>query len=502
VSLPRLEHKHVVFLVCVIGLFITVFDTTSAIVALPTIAHEFGTDLPTAQWVIIGNGLTIAALLVPIGRISDIVGRKRIYVLGALLLAIGALFAAWSSTIYGLIGARAFVGVGSAMTQGTAMAILIGSFEAKERARMLGLQLGAVGLGQIVGPSIGGWVTGTVGWRALFAITAVGMLVIAIASQRTLRRRAFRPQIERPFDYWGAVTFSTFLVGLLLTLTLGPGVGWLAPATLVGAGASLLLLALFVGVERRHAAPMMSLDLFRNAEFALGALAALVIFMGVASTRFLVPFFLQAVRGIPAAQVGLMIVPAAVVTAIAAPFAGTVADRFGVRLFANVGMGLAMLGFATFTLLEVATPSWLVVGGLMLMSLGLAVFSPANSASILNTVDDGSHGVVAGFISLCRNSGNVIGIAFGTVIVTLTMATKGYPPSLAAVDPAADRGLLTSFTAGVDRASLALSAIVLVVLAVLVVWSWQARGRRSGGAISPASGSDARRPDRTPDPSL
>jgi EmrB/QacA subfamily drug resistance transporter len=502
VSLTRLEHKHVVFLVSVVGLFITVFDTTSAIVALPTIAHEFGTDLPTAQWVILANGLTIAALLVPVGRISDILGRKRIYVLGALLLASGALLAAWSSTIYGLIGARAFVGVGSAMTQGTAMAILIGSFEANDRARVLGLQLGAVGLGQIVGPSLGGWVTGAVGWRALFAITAVGMLAIAIASQRTLPRREPRPQVERPFDYWGAIAFSTFLVCLLLTLTLGPGIGWLAPATLALAAASASLLALFVGVERRHPAPMMSLALFRNAEFALGALAALVVFMGIASTRFLVPFFLQAVRGIPAAQVGLLIVPAAVVTAIAAPFAGRVADRFGVRLFANVGMGLAMLGFGTFAVLGVETPSWVVIGGLMLMSLGLAVFSPANSASILHTVDDNSHGVAAGFISLCRNSGNVIGIAFGTVIVTLTMASTGHPPSLAAVDPAADRDLLRAFTTGVDLAALTLSAIAFVVLVVLVVWSTRARARGLRGALSPATESAGRRRDRTPDPSV
>jgi len=97
----------------------------------------------------------------------------------------------------------------------------------------------------------------------------------------------------------------------------------------IGAGAALLLLALFVAIERRSAAPMIDLALFRNAEFALGALAALVIFMGIASTRFLVPFFLQAVRGIPAGQVGLVFVPAATVTAIAAPFAGRFADRFG-----------------------------------------------------------------------------------------------------------------------------------------------------------------------------
>ena len=475
---PRLEHKYLVFLVCVTGIFITVFDTTSSIVALPTIAHEFGTDLPTAQWVLVGNNLAIAALLVPVGRLSDLIGRKRIYVVGALLFAVGALFAAGSATIWGLIAARAFVGIGSAMTQGTAMVILVNSFESHERAKMLGLQIGAVGLGQIVGPSLGGIVTGTVGWRVLFGITAAAMLAIAVTSQRALRRRANRPKVVQPFDHGGALAFSSFLVTLLLTLTLGPGLGWLEPATLAGAAAAVLLLVLFVAIERRNAAPMIDLALFRNAEFALGALAALVVFMGIASTRFLVPFFLQAVRGIPAEQVGLVFVPAAAVTAVAAPFAGRFADRFGIRLFANVGMGVTLLGFATFCLIGVGTPFWRVVAGLMLMSAGMSLFSAANSASMLNAVEEHSHGVAAGFVSLCRNSGNVVGIAFGTVVVTLTMSVLGYPPTLAAVGPSADPGILRSFTAGVGYASAALCVIVLAVLVVVVVWSWRAHARR------------------------
>jgi MFS family permease len=223
---------------------------------------------------------------------------------------------------------------------------------------------------------------------------------------------------------------------------------------------------------------MIDLALFRNAEFALGALAALVVFMGIASTRFLVPFFLQSVRGVPAGQVGLVFVPAATVTAIAAPFAGRFADRFGIRLFANVGMGITLLGFATFCLIGSSTPFWRVVAGLMVMSLGMSLFSAANSASMLNAVEEHSHGVAAGFVSLCRNSGNVIGIAFGTVIVTLTMGALGYPPTLAAVGPTADPGILRSFSAGVGYASVALCAVVLAVLSVLVAWAWRAHSRR------------------------
>ena len=471
----QLEHKYWVFLVCVIGIFITVFDTSSSIVALPTIAQEFSTDLLTAQWVIAGNGLTIAALLVPMGKLSDVLGRKRIYVVGALIFAIGALLGALAESIYGLIAARVFVGIGSAMTQAAGMAILVTSFDAGERAKMLGLQLGAVGLGSIVGPATGGIVVGTLGWRVLFAITAAGMLAIAVGAQRTLRRRAKRPKSVEPFDFLGAFLSSTFLVALLLTLTLGPTLGWLAPTTLAGALAAAALLALFVALERRTAAPMLELALFRRADFALGALAALVAFMGIAAIRFLVPFFLQNVRGYAAATVGLLIVPAAVVTAIVAPFAGRLADRWGVRLFANIGLGITIVGFAMFTLVHAATPIWVVVMGLMIMSLGMAVFGAPNSASILNCVDESAQGATAGFVSLCRNSGNVIGVTFGTVVVTLTMGAAGYPPSLVAIDPNADPGILAAFSSGIDVAATLLAALAALVLAIVVLWSWRAR---------------------------
>jgi len=482
--LPTLEQRHVVFLVCVVGIFITVFDTSSSIVALPTIAHEFGTDLLTAQWVIAGNGLTIAALLVPMGRLSDVVGRKRIYVIGALIFAVGALAASWAPSIYGLIGARVAVGIGSAMTQATSTAIIVGSFHSSERAKMLGLQLGAVGLGSIVGPATGGIVVGTAGWRVLFAITAAAMLAITLTAQRKLPRRNESPRREQPpFDLVGAVLLSSFLVALLLTLTLGPNEGWLAPITLTGDLVTVLLMIGFVTLERRSHAPMLDLKLFRKPDFAFGALGALVVFMGIAAIRFLVPFFLQSVRGYSAATVGLLIVPAAIVTATIAPFAGRLADRWGVRLFANIGLAITTLGFAVFIGLHVATPIWIIVTGLMVTSLGMAIFGAANSASIMNAVDDKAHGATAGFVNLCRNSGNVIGVTFATVVVTLTMAAGGYPASLRAIDPTADPGVFTAFAAGFDRATTVLTAIAFVVLAIVVGWAWRAHVRSA--AVTP-----------------
>jgi predicted MFS family arabinose efflux permease len=235
-----------------------------------------------------------------------------------------------------------------------------------------------VGLGSIVGPATGGIVVGTAGWRVLFAITAAAMLAITLKAQRKLPRRNESPRRDQPpFDFVGALLLSSFLVALLLTLTLGPNMGWLAPITLAGALASMLLVFAFVMLERQSHSPMLDLNLFRNPDFALGALGAFVVFMGISAIRFLVPFFLQGVRGYAAATVGLLIVPAALVTATIAPFAGRLADRWGVRLFANVGLAITTLGFAVFIGLHVMTPVWVIVAGLMVTSFGMATFGAA-----------------------------------------------------------------------------------------------------------------------------
>lgn len=466
----RFEHRYRVFAVCVLGIFTSVFDTSAAIVALPTIAADFDTVLPTVQWVIVGNSVTVAALLVPMGRLSDLVGRRRVHVLGCCLFTGGAAGAALAGSVTALILARVLVGVGAAMTQGTAMAIIAGHFDTRERARMFGLQTGAVGLGAIAGPATGGLIVGTSGWRMLFAVTCAVMLMIAVSAYRVLDRPATRPEETRPaFDLAGAVLFSGALVAGLLTLTLGPDQGWAAPATVTGAAACVALLAAFVLVERRQPAPMLDLGLFRNSAFALGALGVVVAFMGLSSMRFLTPFFLQGVKGFEPAHVGLLLMPAAVVTAVVSPFAGRLAEHVGMRRLANAGFGVAILGLLVFARLATETPTWVVVGGLMVIALGMATFSAPNSASVLNSVDESGYGVAAAFINLSRNLGNVIGVAFGTAVVTLSMASAGFEPSLSAVETTGERDAFAAFTAGVNLACTGLIGLAAVVLVLLVV---------------------------------
>jgi Na+/melibiose symporter-like transporter len=309
-------------------------------------------------------------------------------------------------------------------------------------------------------------------------LTALGMLVVAVAGQQVLQRRKKRPDSARqPFDLAGAVLFSGLLTAGLLTLTLGPRVGWSDPYAICGTAIFLALVAAFVWTERRHPAPMLDFALLRNGEFAMGALSAVVAFMCISAMRFLAPFFFQGVKGFSPQQVGLLMLPAAMIMALSAPLVGRLADRLGVRLVANVGLSVAGIGLALFTAIQLQTPTWGIVAALVVMGLGMASFSAPNSASILNAVGAEAHGVASGIVNLCRNTGNIIGIAFGTAVVTLTMGRAGFPASLSAVGLDAEAGLLESFTSGVQITALVLVTVLVPVLALVVGWTVR-RSRR------------------------
>lgn len=466
-----LQHKYRVFLICATGIFVTVFDVSAALVALPTIAAEFGADLTVAQWVVNGTNLTIAALLVPAGRLSDLIGRKLIYVVGTTVFAAGAAVCLVAPSIGWLILARCIAGVGCAATQGTGTAILVSNFAPNERARMLGLQLAGVGLGGMAGPAFGGLIVGAVGWRTLFAISMIAMLINGIAAQLVLRKRPKRPEDVPPFDFVGAVLFSLTLVSGLLTLTLAPRAGLSDPGVVTGMCTFIVLAFAFVITERRVANPMLDFRLLRNAALALGGMAAITLFLCLSASRFLTPFYLQAIKGYDPSRVGLLMLPAAAVTVIVAPVAGRLADRFGVRLFANTGFAIAIAGLGIYSLVQTSSPTWLIVSGLMTLALGMSFFNASNSASILNSVTSESYGIASGFVNLCRTSGNVLGVAFCTALVTWTMGNAGYRPSLSEVRESAGIGLFEAFTLGMRSVAQALMLLAVPVLVIVTTWS-------------------------------
>jgi len=481
------DYKYWAFSAVGIGMFASVVDHGSVNVALPTIAGHFGSDFATVQWVTIGYALTISALLLPMGRLSDLVGRKKVYIVGSLVFILGAAVAGSSSNLTTLIVARVLQGCGAAMTQGTGMAIIVAAFPAGERGKAIGLIMTLVGTGAIAGPAIGGFLVDALGWRSVLLVN-VPLVLLGIAASMVIlveRRDAHSTQDgqEGNFDWLGAALSTGTLITLLLALTNGHRYGWTSPVIVVGILSFLALLVTFIWWELRTTGPLLDLRLFQQNVFSLGVSAHFLIFLGSSAALFLTPFYLQQVLGYTPRQTGLILVPNAVCMAVLGPLSGHLSDRYGWRRF-TVG-GLLLSTAALFLLSRLTENSSLaqVMPALMLQSSGMGIFYSPSSSSILSAVARERYGVILGFLNLIRNAANVTSVAMAAAIVTATMGAMGYEPSLDAVRGGSGPGVSYAFTLGLRYAYLTMMALLLAAMAVSVLQSRPEPTRRTAQPV-------------------
>ena len=433
-----------------VGLFTSVFDHGSVNVALPSIADHFNTDLPTTQWIVIGYGLTISALLLPMGRLSDILGRKIIYVLGFIVFTAGGFLAAAAFNVELLIGAKILQGVGASMTQGTSMAMVISAFGPSDRGKALGLTMSVVGIGAVVGPAIGGFLVDYLGWGSVLYTTAglgVVSLIVAIVILDA-ERSGGGDGVDDIFDWLGATLSAATFISLLLAMTLGSRFGWDSLAVITAFGIFFASTAGFIWWELHVESPMLDLRLFGTGLFATGVLASWVSFLGTQPVRFLIPFYLQFVLGFSPSAIGWIIVPSAFCMVIAGPISGRLSDKYGWRLFNVGGMLVAAIGLLMLVNLDVKESLLVILVGMVVQTLGSGTFWPSNNSSVMSVVSPASYGVISSFMNLVRNSGNVVGIAVSTAIVTETMGSLGHPPTLSAINELSGLSILNAFTMG------------------------------------------------------
>jgi len=408
-----INYKWWVLFAVSVGLFTSVFDHGSVNVALPSIADHFRTDLLTTQWIVIGYGLTIAALLLPMGRLSDILGRKIIYVLGFIVFTTGGFLAAVAFNIELLIGAKILQGIGAAMTQGTSMAMVIYAFGDKDRGKALGLTMSVVGIGAVVGPAIGGFLVDYLGWGSVLYTTAglgVVSLIVAIVVLDT-ERSGGGDGANDHFDWLGATFSASTLISLLLGMTLGSRYGWDSLPVITAFASFLASAGFFIWWELYVESPMLDLRLFGTGLFATGVLASWLSFLGTQPVRFLIPFYLQFVLGFSPSAIGWIIVPSAFCMVIAGPISGRLSDKYGWRIFNVGGMLVAAIGLLILVNLGVKESLMVVLVGMVVQTLGSGTFWPSNNSSVMSVVSPASYGVVSSFMNLVRNSGNVVGIA-------------------------------------------------------------------------------------------
>ena len=471
-----------------VGIFASVVDHGSVNVALPSVASNFGTDLATIQWVVIGYALAISTLLLPMGRLGDIVGRNKVYILGILLFAASSAAAAAAPNLTVLIAARLVQGCAAAMNQGTGMAIITSTFPEGERGKALGMMMTMVGLGAVAGPALGGLLVGSFGWRAVFLFNIPMGLVGAIISVAILdksRTGDLGPGASgRSFDWGGAALSAVALVALLMGITNGQRWGWDSPLILASLTAFVLFLAVFVWWELRLEQPLLDLRLFQRRVFTLGVSSAFLTFLGSSAVLFLTPFYLQQVLGYSPTKSGLIVVPAALCIAVMGPISGRLSDRYDWRIFTVSGLGVGVVGVLMLSRLDQMSPLLLVMGALVIHSIGVGTFFSPNTSSILSAVERERFGAVTAFTNLVRNGANVTSVALATVIVTGTMAQMGFQASLDSVQCGLDEGPCRAFTDGLSRAYWTMAGLLFASLLISAIRA--GRGRRAPAASTEA----------------
>lgn len=400
-------YKWKVLLVAGCGTYMSTLSNGIVNVALPVLTREFDASLALAQWVVLGYILCITGLLLPAGRLADMVGRKEVFLTGFVVFAAGAALCGLTPSLHWLIVARVLQGIGGALVQANSGALVTQAFPQKERGRALGLVGSTVSAGALTGPMIGGLITAYLGWRWAFYIIVLVSVIATPAGWRLLRRSPVRP--GQRFDPAGAALFMLAVGSLMLGLNRGPQSGWSDPATLALFALSAVCVAVFIGVERRVAQPTVDLHLFRNRGFAAAVSAGFLSFLAISNTVLLMPFYFQYVLQLPPDQAGGLLAFQPFTMMVLAPLSGWLSDRLGSRLITAAGLSLEIVGLASLMWLSVTeNPLW-AAARLVLLGAALALFNAPNSSAMYGSVPPSRLGLVGGFQALTRNLGQSLG---------------------------------------------------------------------------------------------
>lgn len=459
-----------------VGILLATIDGSIVNVALPTLVEIFDTSFATIQWVALAYLLTLATLTLLVGRIGDIVGKRKIYNAGFLAFTLASVVCALSPSVGFLIAFRVIQAVGATMVLALGISILTESFPPTERGKALGYIGTAVSIGIVTGPVVGGILIEAFDWRAIFLVNLpVGILGTIMAVRYV---PDVPPVPGQKMDFWGAGLLSGSLLSLSLALTLGQVRGFAQPLILFLFGFSAVAVAVFVRLEWRMTSPMIQLRLFRNPLLSVSVVSGFLVFAALSATFFLLPFYLEGVLGFGVGRVGILLGVAPLVLGIVAPISGTLSDRMGVRSLTLGGLAILTVSYVSFQLLSTDTTWWQYALLAVPLGAGIGIFQSPNNSAIMGSIPREYSGVGGGLLNLTRLLGQITGIAvLGSVWAGRVLAMSADPVpgnDASAASPVLQVGAL--------RLTFAIAAALIGSAGLIGIWAL--RREREGRSLA------------------
>jgi MFS family permease len=433
-SVPEHEISgRIVLIVTTFSAFLAPFMASAVNLALPSIASDFSLNAIALSWVASSYLLTSAISLVPLGQIADRRGRKVVFKAGVVGYAIASTLCGISSWGWFLICARILQGAAAAMMFGTSTAILVSAFPANERGRVIGINVAAVYAGLSLGPVIGGFMVQSLGWRSIFLANAVFCIPLFLMLRR-LGSDAVVPS-DKPFDRTGSVMYAVALFLFMYGLSTVP-----SATGVVCLGAGIVSMVGFFTWEHREAFPVFPIDLFVKVRvFRYSAIAALINYGATAATGFLLSLYLQHIKGLGPRQAGLVLLTQPLIQTIVSPVSGKLSDKIEPQLVASVGMGCTAVGLALLSTIGMETGYFFLVGTLVLLGFGFALFSSPNTNALMSSVDRPRYGIASSTVATMRLTGQLFSIGaaslmFALILGPVRISPDVYPQLLRSID--------------------------------------------------------------------
>ncbi len=414
---PDPNYKWSVLIIVMIGMVMAMLDSSIVNVSIPKIMADFGSSVADIEWVVTAYMLGFAVLMPLTAWFRDRVGHKLLYSMSLIVFTVGSLLCGLAWNLPSLIAARVIQSFGGGAMNPTGMAMIAEAFDARERGKAMGYFGVAIVLGPALGPTLGGFLTEVFGWRSVFLVNLpIGIINMIMAMEMLVPDRP-GPESHKPFDMWGFVFLTIFLISFLLGMSRGETEGWTSRYIMICAALAAISFSSFIITETLVRDRIMDLGLFRHPVFSVAMLISAIRSVALFGGVFLLPLFLQQLKGLSAVQSGLILMPGTLVMALVMPVVGFITGKVSPRFLAMVGLTILAYSMFMYKDISIYMSNWDIVFPTMVRGVGMCLLMAPIMTLALNSIPRHKAGMASSMMSIIQQVGGAIGIALLSTVL-------------------------------------------------------------------------------------
>jgi EmrB/QacA subfamily drug resistance transporter len=462
--MKKVPYKWIALSCTSLGALFSVLNGTMLIIALPAIMKDLNVGMGIIMWIIMSYMLAITVLVPAIGRIADMIGRKKLYVSGSIVFTIGSLLAGLSASGMQLLIFRIVQAIGGSLLVANSAPIVTDAFPKRELGKAMGINSMIISVASVIGPILGGALL-KFGWRSIFFINVPFGVIVSIWAGLQLRELDILPE-HQTFDWKGSITFAIGMLSFLLALSFGGFIGWTNPLIIALIVLTVVFAVLFVHIENRARQPMIDMRLLKTRILAFAYASNLLNGISRGAINFLLVFYLQGIKAMDPLVAGMMLAPFALAMMVVAPVSGWLSDKYGSRTLSSVGLLISAIGLIGFIFISADTPLIQLAIWMVIMGFGSGMFFSPNTNAIMGAVPAERRGIAAGVRTMTNNAGNVISIALAMAVISTSITPEALQGLFAGTQVGSQGIAVAGFIGGL-RTAFIISFIFSLIAAVI-----------------------------------